>query len=227
MSEIVDPEAVRYADEHSTALPGYLTTVEEQTRRDFPSWGMMVGRQEGRFLELMVFATRAEHVLEIGTFTGFSSIAMAAGLAPGGTIATCEVDPHHAATARENIAASPYANRITVYEGPALQTIASLSGPFDLVFIDADKTGYDAYFEAVLPKLAPRGVILADNTLFYGGVLPGSPPERNADALKQFNDKLVADPRVVCALTTIRDGVTVIRRAGEPSGNVRRPSVAG
>jgi len=218
MSEIVDPRVVSYADEHSTALPDYLKAVEDRTRRDFPSWGMMVGRQEGRFLELMVFATRATRVLEIGTFTGFSSIAMAAGLAPGGTIATCEVDPHHAAVARENITASPYADRITVHEGPALQSIAGLPGPFDLVFIDADKTGYDAYFEAVLPKLAPHGVILADNTLYYGAVLPGATPEPNADALKKFNEKLVADPRVVVALTTIRDGVTIIRLAGRSAG---------
>jgi caffeoyl-CoA O-methyltransferase len=136
---------------------------------------------------------------------------MAAGLGAEGKIDTCEVDPHHAATARENIAASPYADRITVHEGPALETVHRLPGPFDLVFIDADKTGYDAYFEAVLPKLSGHGVILADNTLFHGEVLSEKSSDPSALALREFNDKVASDPRVVCSLTTIRDGVTVIR----------------
>ena len=214
MSPLVDPAAEAYAEEHTTALPAHLAAVEESTRREFAAWYMMVGRQEGRFLELMVFSTGATSVLEIGTFTGFSSLAMAAGLAPGGTITTLEVDPHHAATARANISASPYADRIEVVEGPALDSLGRIDGLFDLVFIDADKPGYDAYFEAVLGKLSERGVILADNTLFGGGVLDPEGAEENARALRVFNDKLAADPRVVCVLTTIRDGVTIIRRAG-------------
>ena len=215
MTPLIDPTADAYAEAHTTALPPYLVAVDEATRRDFDNWPMMVGRQEGRFLELMVFASGAARVLEIGTFTGFSSIAMAAGLAPGGTITTLEVDPHHAATARANIAKSPHAASIEIIEGPALESLSRLEGPFDLVFLDADKPGYDAYFEAVLPKLSERGVILADNTLYHGGVLDEANDEANATALRAFNDKLAADRRVVCALTTIRDGVTIIRRAGD------------
>jgi caffeoyl-CoA O-methyltransferase len=215
MTEITAPEVVTYAEEHSTPPPDYLVAVDEMTRQEFPMWGMMVGRQEGRFLELLVFATGATRVLEIGTFTGYSALSMAAGLPPGGHITSCEVDPVHAETSRRNIDASPFADRITVLEGPALESIAGLDGPFDLVFIDADKPGYDAYFEAVLPKLAPRGIIVADNTLYHGGVLPGAlRPDPNGEAMAAFNEKLVADPRVVCALTTVRDGVTLIRRAG-------------
>ncbi|HLG66278.1 MAG TPA: class I SAM-dependent methyltransferase, partial [Acidimicrobiales bacterium] len=159
MTELVDPVALSYAEEHSTAPPAYLAEVYESTKRDFAWWGMMVGRQEGRFLEMMVHATAARRVLEIGTFTGYSSLAMAAGLPPGGRITTCEVNPEHAEVARRNIAASPFAACIEVIEGPALATVGTLPGPFDLVFIDADKTGYDDYFEAVLPKLAERGLI--------------------------------------------------------------------
>src|ERR1039458_3553630 len=103
---------------------------------------MMVGRIEGRFLELLVFGTGAVSILEIGTFSGYSALAMAAGLVPGGSIVTCEIDPVHAEIARRHIAASPYADRIDVMVGPALATIASLPGPFDLVFMDADKSGY-------------------------------------------------------------------------------------
>lgn len=219
VADLIHPDVVDYAEEHSTAVPDHLEAVAEQTKRDFAAWGMMVGRQEGRFLELMVFAAAASRVLEIGTFTGYSALAMAAGLPPGGRIVTLEVDPHHAATARANIAASPYAERIEVVEGPALESLASLPGPFDLVFIDADKPAYDAYFEAVLPKLAERGMILADNTLQRGDVLPGARQHENGRALAAFNDKLAADPRVVCAFTTIRDGVTVVRRrAAGPAG---------
>jgi caffeoyl-CoA O-methyltransferase len=176
---------------------------------------MMVGRQEGRFLELLVFAAQATRVLEIGTFTGYSSIAMAAGLAAGGSIISLEADPHHATTARGNIAAAGLESAITVVEGPALESLDQLSGPYDMVFIDADKVTYDAYYEAVLPMLAPHGLIVVDNTLQNGGVLD-SATDRNesATALRAFNDKVVSDARVVCVLTTIRDGVTLIRRAG-------------
>jgi caffeoyl-CoA O-methyltransferase len=214
MPELINPAVVAYAEAHSTPQPDHLVAVDEATRRDFPFWGMMVGTEEGRFLELLVFATGATRVLEIGTFTGYSSISMAAGLAPGGKITTCEIDPVHAATARAHIGASGYADRIEVREGPAIETVSSLPGPFDLVFIDADKEGYDAYFEAVLPKLAPRGLIVCDNTLFGGSVLGDEATNSAGAALRAFNDKLVSDPRVVCSLTTIRDGVTLVRRAG-------------
>ena len=219
MADLIHPDVVNYAEEHSTEVPGHLASVHETTQRDFEHWGMMVGRQEGRFLELLVFACGATSVLEIGTFTGYSALAMAAGLSPGGRITTLEVDPHHVATARANIAASPYAGVIDVVEGPALESLAALPGPFDLVFIDADKPSYDAYFEAVLPKLSARGVIVADNTLQRGDVLPGARQTENGRAIAAFNAKLAADPRVVCAFTTIRDGVTVIRRrAAGPAG---------
>jgi caffeoyl-CoA O-methyltransferase len=219
MTDLIDPETLAYAEAHATAPSEHLAEVYATTQADFPAWGMMVGRQEGRFLELLVFATQATRVLEIGTFTGYSSIAMAAGLGEGGAIISLEVDPHHATVARGNIAAAGLESRISVIEGPALKSLAQLQGPFDLVFIDADKPAYDDYFEAVLPKLAPHGLIVADNTLFHGSVLDSVPEaDRNANgaALRIFNDKLVNDPRVVCVLTTIRDGVTLIRRA--PAG---------
>ncbi len=215
MDPLLLPEALAYAESHSTAPPPHLAAVDESTRKDFPAWGMMVGRQEGRFLEMLVFVAQATRVLEIGTFTGYSSIAMAAGLHEGGSIISLEVDPHHAMIARGNIAAAGLESRISVIEGPALASLAELSGPYDLVFIDADKVGYDAYFEAVLPMLAPHGLIVADNTLQGGGVLESAGPRNEAAAaIAAFNDKLVDDPRVVCVLTTIRDGVTLIRRAG-------------
>ena len=214
MANLVDPEVELYAAAHTTPPPPFLESVEASTREDFAAWGMMVDRLEGRFLEMLLFASQATRVLEIGTFTGYSAIAMAAGLGPGGSIISLEVDPHHAVTARGNIAAAGLESRISVIEGPALQSLGELQGPFDVVFIDADKVSYDAYYEATLPKLARHGLIVVDNTLQGGGVLARTEqPNEAAKALRAFNDKVVNDRRVVCVLTTIRDGVTLIRRA--------------
>jgi len=214
MANLVDPEVELYAAAHTTPPPPFLESVEASTREGFAAWGMMVGRLEGRFLEMLLFASQATRVLEIGTFTGYSAIAMAAGLGPGGSIISLEVDPHHAVTARGNIAAAGLESRISVIEGPALQSLGELQGPFDVVFIDADKVSYDAYYEATLPKLAGHGLIVVDNTLQGGGVLARTEqPNEAAKALRAFNDKVVNDRRVVCVLTTIRDGVTLIRRA--------------
>jgi caffeoyl-CoA O-methyltransferase len=213
MPDIVDPAVEAYATEHTTAPPGYLEELAAELYETLESPGMMVGRLEGRYLEMLVFALGATSVLEIGTFGGYSSLAMAAGLAPGGRIVSCEISPVHAEFARRHIAKSPYADRIEVKVGPAADTIAGLEGPFDLVFIDADKPAYPDYFEAVLPKLAPRGLIVADNTLWKGLVLDPADTSENTAALRAFNEALVADPRVVVVQTTVRDGVTLIRRA--------------
>ncbi len=213
MTDIVDPAIEAYAAAHTTPTPDYLREVAEYTRSNLAAPGMMVGNLEGRFLELLVFATGATRILEIGTFSGYSSLSMAAGLAPGGKIVTCELDPVHAEVAQRHIAASPYAESIEVLVGPAMETIAGLPGPFDLVFIDADKPGYLDYFEAVFPKLAPRGLILADNTLWRGQVADKSDTSEATEALRAFNERVADDPRVVAVQTTVRDGVTLIRRA--------------
>jgi caffeoyl-CoA O-methyltransferase len=132
---------------------------------------------------------------------------MAAGLASDGRIDTCEIDEQRADVARRYIARSPYADRITVHLGPAVKTIARLEGEFDFVFIDADKTGYVDYYEAVLPRLSGRGLIAADNTLSGGRAVDGSRPE-----IVAFNEHVRADKRVVSVLLPFRDGVTLIRR---------------
>ncbi len=214
MTDIVLPAVEAYAEAHTTAPPDYLEALAAETRASLQAPGMMVGRLEGRLLELLVFGTGATSVLEIGTFSGYSALAMAAGLPPGGSIVTCEIDPVHADFARRHIAASPYADRIEVRVGPAIDTVAALPGPFDLVFIDADKASYPAYYEAVLAKLAPRGLIVADNTLWSGRILDPADTTADTEALRAFNDKVATDPRVVAVQTTVRDGVTIIRRAG-------------
>jgi caffeoyl-CoA O-methyltransferase len=173
---------------------------------------MLSGTVEGRFLEMLVWAARPRLVLEIGTYTGSAAQFMAGALPEGGRLITCEFDRDRAAFARDHMDAGPDGDRIEVCVGPALETIAGLDGPFDLVFIDADKPAYVDYYEAVLPKLSDRGLIAADNTLFSGDVLD---PEAgsSAEALARFNEHVAADPRTVQVLLPVRDGVTLIRRA--------------
>ena len=211
---MVDPAVEAYSEAHTSPPPPLLQALAAETERDLPSPGMMVGAVEGRFLQLLVSVAGARHVLEIGTFSGYSALAMAAGLPPDGRITTCEVEPRHAEMAQRFIDESPYAGRIEVRLGPALDTLAGLDGPFDLVFIDADKTNYANYYEAVLPKLAERGLIVVDNTLWSGRVLAGEgDADEDTAAIRAFNDMVAADARVTTVLLPVRDGVTLIVRS--------------
>ena len=212
MKEIVDPAVEAYAEAHTTPPVALLADLAEETERTLKASRMMVGALEGRFLETLVFATGARCVLEIGTFSGYSSLSMASGLPPDGRIVSCDLDPVALAVARRFVAAGPHSEHIEIREGPALETVAELDGPFDLVFIDADKTNYANYYEAVLPKLAERGLIVVDNTLWSGAVLDDTDQSADALAIRAFNDAVRSDDRVVCVQLTIRDGVTLIRR---------------
>ena len=142
---------------------------------------MLTGPVEGRLLELLVHMSGARRVLEIGTFTGYSALSMAAALPEDGRIDTCEIEEKHVEIARRYFAESPHGDKITIHVGPALETIARLEGTFDLVFIDADKVNYDNYYEAVLPRLSERGLIVIDNTLWSGHVLDPQDDEHEGD----------------------------------------------
>jgi caffeoyl-CoA O-methyltransferase len=172
---------------------------------------MLSGAVEGRFLEMLAWIARPRLVLEIGTYTGSAAQFMAGAVGDGGRVVTCEFDPERAAFARRHMDAGPHGDRIEILVGPALDSIAGLDGPFDLVFVDANKEGYVDYYEAVLPKLSERGLIAADNTLFSGDVLDPE-PESNAAHLARFNEHVAADPRTQQVLLPIRDGVTLIRK---------------
>ncbi|GAC1323243.1 MAG: class I SAM-dependent methyltransferase [Thermoleophilaceae bacterium] len=213
MPGLVSAEIELYAERHSTAPGEDLDLLAAQTREQLRSPAMLSGAVEGRLLELLVFASGARMVLELGTYSGYSALSMAAALPPDGRIVTCEVNPEHAEFARRHIARSPFAARIEVRLGPALDTVTELDGPFDLVFIDADKPSYRDYYEAVLAKLAERGVIVVDNTLWSGRVLDPDGADEATRALAEFNDFVRGDKRVVCVMLTVRDGITLIRRA--------------
>jgi caffeoyl-CoA O-methyltransferase len=210
---IVAADIEAYAEEHSTAPPAHLDVLADETRRTLAQRaGMMVGPHEGAFLRMLVGLLRPRSVLEIGMFTGYSALSMAEALPPGGRIVTCDIDETHAAIARKHIAASRHASRIEIRMGPALDTLATLSGPFDFVFIDADKSNYSNYYEAVLPKLAPGGCIAADNVLWSGRVIRSDDHTEDTVALRRFNDHVRLDSRVECVMVPIRDGVTLIRK---------------
>jgi len=206
----IDERIERYAEEHSTPPAELFARLAEETRATQNAPQMMVGQLEGAFLSFVVGLKQPRLVLEVGTFTGWSSIAMASSLPTGGRIVTCDVNEETSAIARRYAEEAGVADRIEYRVGPAIETIATLDGPFDLVFIDADKPGYIDYYEAVLPKLAEHGVILADNTLANGDVL--APTGEMSVAIAAFNDHVRADTRVECVLLTVRDGVTLIRR---------------
>ncbi len=214
MADMVAAEIEAYAQGHTSPPPPHLVALAEETRETLAAPGMMVGPLEGRFLEFLVFATGARRILEIGTFSGYSSLFMAAALAPDGRIQTCEIEPRHAEVARRHIAASPYAGLIEVHQGPALESMGRLDGPYDLVFIDADKPSYIDYYEAALPKLAHRGLLIADNTLWGAKVIDPDDTSANTQAIRAFNDHVAGDPRVAQVQLTVRDGMTLVRRVG-------------
>jgi predicted O-methyltransferase YrrM len=200
-----------YVDAHATPLDPLLLENHEATYASLSSPQMIAGPVLGRLLRFLVATAAPRLVLEIGTFTGYSALAMAGGLPPDGRIVTCEVSPERAAFAQGYFDRSPWGDRIDVRVGPALDTVSGLDGPFDFVFIDADKEGYTDYYEAVVPKLSPRGVIAVDNTLSSGDVV--DPVDERDRVMADFNDHVQADERTENVLLSVRDGVTLIRLA--------------
>jgi len=203
----ISDEIEAYADARSTPESALCRELAEETRAKATNPQMMIGNTEGLFLRALVRATGARRVLEIGTFTGYSALAMAGGLPEDGNLITCDIDPDSTAIARAFWARSPYGARIELRLGPALDTIHGLDGPFDLAFIDADKGGYIDYWEAIVPIVRKGGVIVADNVLWSGRVL--DPQEPDDKALAAFNKHVAADDRVEQVMLPVRDGITV------------------
>jgi caffeoyl-CoA O-methyltransferase len=203
-----------YVDAHTTPLEPLLQELHEATYASTDSPGMIAGPVLGQLLRFLTAMSAPRLVVEIGTFTGYSALAMAGGLPAGGRIVTCELSEERAAFAQSWFDRSPYGDRIELRVGPALQTVDALDGPFDFVFIDADKEGYTGYYEAVVPKLSPHGIIAVDNTLRGGDV--ADPEDPGDEGMAAFNDHVHSDPRTENVLLTVRDGVTLVRRAATP-----------
>ena len=213
MSFIVEPAVEEYAEAHSSPNGELFERLAAETREKSESPQMMVGLLEGQFLGALVRSTGAKRILELGTFTGYSSISMALALPPDGRVITCDVNDETTEIARRYAQEAEVADRIEYRLGPALDSIGQLEGEFDLVFIDADKPNYVNYYEATLPKLAPTGLMILDNTLWSGRVADPNEDDKNTRAIREVNDRIRDDPRVNNVLLTVRDGMNLVWHA--------------
>lgn len=201
----IDQAVEQFAHDHTKQEDELYRRLRDETYASMESPQMQVGRIEGRFLKMLVRLTGAKSIIEIGMFTGYSALMMAEGLPDDGRLITCDVNPKAEAVAKRYFSESPHGHKIEIRMGPALETIKSLAGPIDMVFIDADKTNYSNYYEAVMPLVRPGGLIVADNVLWSGKVLA---PESDDDHAIVAFDKLVqSDPRVENVCLTVRDGM--------------------
>lgn len=206
----IPPEIDEYAFTHSSREHALFAELKVATHERTKTPQMMSGHVEGLLLRFLVQSIGAKNVLEIGTFTGYSALSMAMGMPDDGRVTTCDIDPETTSIAREFWARSPHGKKIGLRLAPALETIASLPGPFDLVFIDADKPSYIKYWDAVMPKVRPGGLILADNVLWSGKVI--APKEPLDHAMVAFNLHTRYDQRVDLVMLTVRDGITLARK---------------
>lgn len=200
---------VAYTAGQTTPLSPLVQELYDESNRTFERTAMMVGPVEGMLLQLLVAVTGAKHVLEIGMYTGFSALLMAEALPDDGELITCEIDHERIAFGRQYFERSPHGHKIDVREGPAGETLRTLEGPFEFVFIDADKPGYTDYYEATLPLLAQGGLIAVDDVLL-GGV--PEPKSERSRAVVAFNEHVRSDDRVSQVMLTVRSGLTIIRK---------------
>ncbi|AKU91431.1 O-methyltransferase [Vulgatibacter incomptus] len=208
---IVDEKIEAYSAAHSSPLPPLLDALAERTRAETTAPQMMVGRLEGNVLRMLVSLTGAKRVVEIGTFTGYSALCMANALPADGELVTCEIEEKHASIARDFFDKSPDGSKIRLRMGPAIETLRGLpEQAFDLVFIDADKEAYPAYYEESMRILRHGGLIVADNVLWSGRVL--APGDASSRAIVAFNERVRTDDRVEQVLLTVRDGMMLARK---------------
>ena len=212
MKCLLAPEIDQYVHDHTRPRPPLFDELREATYAGMDSPQMQVGRVEGALLKTLVAISRARHVIEIGTFTGFSALCMAEALPDGGELITCDIDPKAVAIAQSFFDRAPQGTKISVRLGDALTTLRALPPTpyFDLAFIDADKERYLDYYEEILPRLHPGGLVVADNTLWSGTVV--APETDAARAIVAFNDRVTTDPRVENVLLSVRDGVMLARK---------------
>jgi len=209
----IDEEVERFAHDHTELESDLFRRLQDETYATMQSPQMQVGRIEGQFLKLLVQLIGARRILESGMFTGYSALMMAEGLPGDGHLVTCDINPKAEEIARRYFAESPHGGKIEIRMGPALDTIATLTGPLDMVFIDADKTNYLNYYESCLPLLRSGGLIVADNVLWSGRVI--QPQDDDTRAIVAFDERVQADPRVGNVCLTVRDGIMLARKLSD------------
>ena len=209
--DLINPKAQAYAEKYSLQEDVILNEIEIQTRLH-PESHMLSGLLQGKFLEMISRLITPRYILEIGTFLGYSALCLAKGLKSDGELHTLEIDEKSASVARVNFKKSKTENKIILHTGNALELLNKIDKPWDLVFIDADKTGYIDYYNALLPKLKSGCLIMADNVLFHGQVLEKEVKGKSAKAIQAFNKMILSDNRVEKMMLTLRDGVYLIRK---------------
>jgi predicted O-methyltransferase YrrM len=210
--ELIGQSVENYAKKYTTALDEVTGEIEVYTLGNHPHAQMLSGHVQGKVLEMISRMIAPERILEIGTFTGFSALCLAKGLQPGGKLHTMELRSDDAQTARAYFKKAGEESKIELHVGNALQIIPALNETWDLVFIDADKVNYIAYYELTLPQIKKGGWILADNVLFHGEVLEENVKGKNAKAIQAFNEHVKNDDRVQQVMLTIRDGLLLIQK---------------
>ncbi|OYZ01195.1 MAG: methyltransferase [Sphingobacteriia bacterium 28-36-52] len=210
--ELISPVIETYIAQFTSPEPIALEEVNKATTAIHPMAHMLSGHVQGQFLSMICAMLKPKYVLEIGTFTGYSALCMQRCLPEDGMIHTIEIRPEDAATAAENFSKLNANKQITLHIGNAMEIITQLPYQWDLVFIDADKTGYINYYEMVVPLLAKEGIIIADNVLFHGQVLEEPLKGKNAKAVHAFNQHVQQDPRTEQVMLSIRDGLTIIKK---------------
>lgn len=201
-----------YAEQYTSPEDAVLKQINEETMAGHPHAHMLSGHVQGKMLEFISSMMQPKYILEIGSFTGYSALCLAKGLPADGELHTIELRPDDANTCAKNIERSALHKKINLHTGNALDIIPQLPHQWDLVFIDADKTGYIQYYEMILPRLSERGIIIADNVLFHGQVFESPIKGKSAIAIEAFNKHVAADARTEQVMLTVRDGLLLIKK---------------
>jgi caffeoyl-CoA O-methyltransferase len=214
-SRFTDPDIDAYAAAHSTGPDGVQRELQQITA-DETGWAaqMQIGDDQAVLMETIVRAMGATRAVEVGTFTGYSALCIARGLAPGGRLLCCDVSEEWTSIGRAHWERAGVADRIELVIAPAVETLSALPADetIDLAFIDADKPNYPAYFEQLVRRLRPNGLLLVDNVLWGGRVVDESADDDNTVAIRAFNDLVAADPRVDAVMLPVSDGLTLLRK---------------
>lgn len=211
MDDLIRPDIQDYAERHSSPEPDALRLIREETERSVHGHRMISGHLQGRLLAAISRMLRPRLVLEIGTFTGYSALCLAEGLTPGGRVVTLERDVRLEPVIRRNLGSSSYGGSVTLVMCDAHEWLETFDEQPDLVFLDADKKGYSAYYDRLVPMMDSGGCILVDNVLWKGQVVEPEPDART-HALMAFNQRVCDDDRVECVMLPFRDGLTLIRK---------------
>jgi caffeoyl-CoA O-methyltransferase len=207
----ISDELQQYIDDHSMEESDLLKALDRETHQKVLQPRMLSGSYQGRLLALLSKIIGPNKVLEVGTYTGYATLCMAEGLTTGGSIDTIDHNEELADMQRRYFEQSPYGNQIVQHLGDAKEILKTLSGPYDLVFLDADKENYPHYFDLIIDKLRTGGILLSDNVLWSGKVLEKATDEATT-ALQEYNHKINTDVRVETVVLPIRDGLTITRK---------------